>query len=987
MNDKSQNTPRGRPGSTSEDARRSAISSSFDRFEKRQNELWRLTFLILFLLVLAYAWTSWGSIRNLPHHFEALPIGLVVLVALFSAYMWKKTREISELRGLLRGIEERDAQPPSDRQMDQLFEMISKSQQGYRDLIDSFDDLLLAVTLDGRIRAVNRSFSDLVETPFSEIIGKSVSEFVQEGNGQEEELLKRSMPRFLERRHWTGVLQVRLKNQKSPFYFDCVVHAMMRGETIHGITVLARDVSALRRNETRFTELFETLQEGIYITTPDGRILDANPALVRMLGYQSKEDLLKRQVPEILLDPAERKALMQQAEAQPMVAGREVTLLRKDGGSIVCLNTVAAVRDNVGNVVRYQGAVMDITERREIERRLRQQQEFARRLVDNFPDMILVLDTNSQYTFVSPRSREVLGYEPQELAALGFGHCVHPEEMPTVRMLYDDIVATRRTYESLEVRVRRKQGDWRRILFNFSPLSDESGNIEGVVLSGRDVTDLKRLEEQLIQAEKLAAMGQMLAGVAHELNNPLTAVLGVTELLRERAGQAGYDESFTRQLDLTHRQARRAARIVQNLLEFSRPASAQKKLLDVNNLIERTLQLQEHSLRRDNITVDFRPDTSLPGILGDANQLIQVFLNLVTNAEQAIREVRDAGHLQILPGRTGDRICITFQDDGVGIRPEAFPRLFDPFYTTKRPGGGTGLGLSICMSIVREHGGLIEAEALPAGGTAFTVTLPPAPAEKSPAEETPVEKLETPAPLEPGVSSATTALAAPSVAPASVSAAPAESSFASILAASGSANAPSASASPKSAALNSSAEILKGRSVLVLDDEESLRLLLHEGLSAQGLRVDCAATAEDALALIRRFWENRPESLDTDNGHAANGQRSSPGTADLQIGSGAVASSPENRRAPGYDLLLVDLHLSAGGYFVDGREAAARLLEGIAAAGLQKPAVVYMTGDLTDPGPETPAPGGPSFLQKPFRISEVLSLFREVLAPAEPQPK
>jgi len=213
MNDKSQNTPRGKPGATSEGARRSAISSSFERFEKRQNELWRLTFLVLFLLVLAYAWTSWGSIRNLTHHFEALPIGLVVLVALFSAYMWKKTREISELRGLLRGIEERDAQPPSDRQMDQLFEMISKSQQGYRDLIDSFDDLLLAVTLDGKIRAVNRSFSDLVETSFQEIIGKPISEFVQEGSGQEEELLKRSMARFMERRHWTGVLQVRLKNQ------------------------------------------------------------------------------------------------------------------------------------------------------------------------------------------------------------------------------------------------------------------------------------------------------------------------------------------------------------------------------------------------------------------------------------------------------------------------------------------------------------------------------------------------------------------------------------------------------------------------------------------------------------------------------------------------------------------------------------------------------------------------------------------------------
>src|SRR5262252_6612845 len=816
MNDKSQNAPRGKAGSASEGARRSAISSSFERFEKRQNELWRLTFLILFLLVLAYAWTSWGSIRNLTHHFEALPIGLVVLVGLFSAYLWKKTREISELRSLLRGIEERDAQPPSDRQIDQLFEMISKSQQGYRDLIDSFDDLLLAVTLDGRIRAANRSFSDLVETPFQEIIGQPLGEFVQEGSGQEEELLKRAMPRFMERRHWTGVVQVRLKNQQSPFYFDCVVHAMMRGENIHGITVLARDVSALRRNETRFTELFETLQEGIYITTPDGRILDANPALVRMLGYDSKEDLLKRQVPEILLDPAERKALMRQAEAQPMDGGREVTLLRKDGGSIVGLNTAAAVRDNAGKVVRYQGAVMDITERREIERRLRQQQEFARRLVDNFPDMILVLDTNKQYTFVSPRCREILGFEPQEIAALGFGHCAHPEDMPTVRMLYDDIVGGRRTFETLEVRVRRKQGDWRRVLFNFSPLSDESGNIEGVVLSGRDVTDLKRLEEQLIQAEKLAAMGQMLAGVAHELNNPLTAVLGVTELLRERTGQ---DESFKRQLDLTHRQARRAARIVQNLLEFSRPASAQKKLLDVNNLIERTLQLHEHSLRRNNIEVDFRPDTALPGILGDANQLIQVFLNLVTNAEQAIREVRDSGRLQIRPARSGDRLSITFQDDGVGVRPEALPRIFDPFYTTKRPGGGTGLGLSICMSIIREHGGIIEAEALPAGGSAFTVFLPPAPVEKSPGEKTDAPS----APAESAASSATPAPASASATPAPGSAVP---------------------------ALNASAEILKGRSILVLDDEESLRQLLHEGLSSQGLRVDCVATAEEALAMM-----------------------------------------------------------------------------------------------------------------------------------------
>jgi CheY-like chemotaxis protein len=373
----------------------------------------------------------------------------------------------------------------------------------------------------------------------------------------------------------------------------------------------------------------------------------------------------------------------------------------------------------------------------------------------------------------------------------------------------------------------------------------------------------------------------MLAGVAHELNNPLTAILGVTELLREREGT---DDPTKRQLELTHRQARRAARIVQNLLEFSRPASPHKKSLDVNSLVERTLQLHEHSLRRNNIAVEFRPEPGLPGVIGDANQLIQVFLNLVTNAEQAIREVRDSGRIQVRLANATNRIAITVQDDGVGIRPEALPRIFDPFYTTKRPGGGTGLGLSICMSIIREHGGNIEAETLPAGGTAFTVTLPIAVGQ-------PPERLAGPA-------------------------------------------------DPPSEAVRPAAELLKDRTVLVLDDEESIRMLLDEGLSAQGLQVDCVATVEEALTHLKRIP---------------------------------------------YDVLLCDLHLSSGGFAVDGRDAVRRILE---TSGPQKPAVIYMTGDLIENGPHT-AQGEPALcLQKPFRISEVLALLREVLtaAPAGSRP-
>jgi PAS domain S-box-containing protein len=881
MPEENQRRSRSTGGSSPAADNRSSVASRFEQFEKRQRELWRLTFIVLFLLGLAYAWTARDAVRSFAHGFESLPIWLVILVALFGALMWSKTREISELRGLMHGLEQRDAEPPSDKQLDQLFEIISRSQQGYRDLIDSFDDVLLALTLDGQIRAVNRSFSDLVDTPFQQIIGRPLTEFVQEGNSAGSELVKRAMPRFMERRQWAGVVQVRLKNQPSVLYFDCVAHAMMRADKIQGVTVLARDVSALRKNETRFTELFESLQEGIYITTPDGSILDANPALVRMLGYDSKEDLLKRQVAEILVDRAERKTLKEHVERQAMLQGREITLVRKDGTSIVCLNTAAAVRDNSGAVVRYQGALMDITERREMERRLHQQQEFAHRLVDSFPDLILVLDIAAHYTFVSPRCKDVLGYDLEETQNMELGGRTHPEDLPAIMSLYSDIIAGKQTFASLEVRVRHKLGDWRRIRFNFSPLWDPKGQIEGVVLSGRDVTDLKRLEEQLIQAEKLAAMGQMLAGVAHELNNPLTAILGVTELLREREGT---DEPTKRQLELTHRQARRAARIVQNLLEFSRPASPQKKSLDVNGLVERTLQLHEHSLRRNNIEVDFYPQAGLPGVIGDANQLIQVFLNLVTNGEQAIREVRDTGRIHIRLGSNANRITVTVQDDGVGIRPEALPRIFDPFYTTKRPGGGTGLGLSICMSIIREHGGNIEAESLPAGGSAFTVYLPIAVGQ-------PPEAL--PAPVDVRAVS--------------------------------------------SEAVRATADLLKDRTILVLDDEESIRMLLEEGLSAHGLQVDCVATIEEALTHLKRST---------------------------------------------YDALLCDLHLSSGGFAVDGREATARILD---AAGAQKPAVIYMTGDLVENDGGTANHGVPFCLQKPFRISDVLAMLRDVLpgAPAE----
>jgi signal transduction histidine kinase len=268
-----------------------------------------------------------------------------------------------------------------------------------------------------------------------------------------------------------------------------------------------------------------------------------------------------------------------------------------------------------------------------------------------------------------------------------------------------------------------RDGSWRTMRGSASQLFDAENKLTGVIISVRDITVEKKLEQQIIQSERLAAMGQMLGGFAHELNNPLTAILGLSELLQD--GER--DAARVKQLATLHQQARRATEIVQNLMYFSRPTAPGKSLVNLGELVERTLHLQAYSLRKNNISVDFLRAEELPQVSVDPHQLMQVFLNLILNAEQAIREVREAGTLRIRLGKTDANVWASFQDDGPGIAPEIVSNIFDPFYTTKRPGRGTGLGLSICKAVLKEHGGNVEATAAPGGGAVFTISLPIAP--------------------------------------------------------------------------------------------------------------------------------------------------------------------------------------------------------------------------------------------------------------------
>jgi two-component system NtrC family sensor kinase len=300
---------------------------------------------------------------------------------------------------------------------------------------------------------------------------------------------------------------------------------------------------------------------------------------------------------------------------------------------------------------------------------------------------------------------------------------------PELAALYRTVATGKSSRTSCEYGSRHRDGTWRTMLGMASPLLDAEAKPAGVIISVRDVTMEKKLEQQIIQSERLAAMGQMIGGFAHELNNPLTSILGMAELLQE----GGVSEAARKQIGILHQQARRAAEIVQNLQYFARPPAPGRSQVNLNELVQRTVQMQAYPLRKSNITVDFLQEPSIPAVVADPNQLMQVFLNLLLNAEQAIRESREKGTIRVRIGRNPDSVWIVFQDDGPGIAPENLTHIFDPFFTTRRPGRGTGLGLSICKTVLREHGGNIEAASAPGGGAVFTITLPVgAPVESGP---------------------------------------------------------------------------------------------------------------------------------------------------------------------------------------------------------------------------------------------------------------
>jgi PAS domain S-box-containing protein len=684
------------------------------KLDHEESQLWRWALWFMIFLAAALAALLWERLENIPFQLRAIPIGVLALSILFAMYAYGRRREVSELKGLLRGLQEHVGAAPSEEQLDQLSQVIMRSQRNFKELIDSLDDPACAVSLDGTLRTVNRRVAELTGLTYSQLVGHKIYEFVEAPTRDE---VERGIGRFLEKRRWAGTIKIQLKNSTRPIYLECALNGIVKGDEVVGASILGRDVTEQREKEMRFTELFETLQEGVYFSTPEGQLLDANPALVSMMGYLEKNELLSVAPSALNFDPGP-PVLGRASDDRGGIRTREIKLRRKDGKPAVFLESSRAVWDTSGNIIRYQGTLVDITEKRSMERQIAQQEEFRRRLLESFPDLILVIDRDEKYTFVSARSAELLGYTPDEM--LGKRISELTDYSADMLSLYQSIVSGQEAFASAEYGMRHRNGNWRTMRASGSQLVDADGKISGVIVSIRDITVERKLEQQIVESERLAAMGAMIGGVAHELNNPLTSILGVSELLQDTEG----NETTRKHLMMLQQQARRAAEIVQNLTYFSRPPAPGKSRINLVEVVERTLNLHAYSLRKNNITVDLLKEAGVPYALGDPHQLMQVFLNLIVNAEQAIREVRDRGTLRIRFGKGEGTVAVSFHDDGPGIAKESLTSIFDPFYTTKRPGRGTGLGLSICKSVMKEHNGSIEAANATGGGAVFTVTLP-----------------------------------------------------------------------------------------------------------------------------------------------------------------------------------------------------------------------------------------------------------------------
>ena len=594
-----------------------------------------------------------------------------------------------------------------------LFEQIAQARRQWVQIFDAISDFIVVHDETFHVMRANRPLAEFIGVRPSELIGLNMRALVSicgEGNGQScpfcrpgahegEELLHP----LLERTYLVSTSRTREEANEG-------------GQTIH----VLKDITDRREAERRYRELFENIQEGLFFSTPEGRFVEVNDALVAMLGYSSREELLQVDIPsKLYLSGEQRSGFQEKVEKEGAVRNFEQSVRRKDGSILYTLENCFAVRDAHGRVVQYRGAILDITGLKTFQAQLVRERDFNSKILNQTQSLILVADTAGLITYANRRCFEAGKYKESELVGHRLVEFVAPPRQITLAEALQAILQGQQV-DNLELPIVGGDGKVSQFSVNLSPMRDEQNNVTSIVAVMTDITDAAMLQAKLMHTEKMAAVGQLVSGVAHEVNNPLTAILGFADLLVDHPD---IPEVAKKDLRVIVQEAQRTKLIVQNLLSFARQTPPQRRPVQLASVLRRTLQLRSYDFNNHGVEIVENLNDDLPEVVGDAHQLQQVFLNILNNAYDAVCSTSHRGSIEISTGHGNGMVEVVFCDNGPGI---AHPdRIFDPFFTTKEVGKGTGLGLSICYGIVREHGGEISCRNREGGeGAVFSVRLP-----------------------------------------------------------------------------------------------------------------------------------------------------------------------------------------------------------------------------------------------------------------------
>ena len=484
----------------------------------------------------------------------------------------------------------------------------------------------------------------------------------------------------------------------------------------------------LRASEEDFKNLFEHVACGVFISSKEGKFINANHALLDMLGYKSKDEFLKIDITQDLyVRPEDRGKFKEMIERDGRVIDYEVEFKRIDGRTVPVLLTGHARYDKNGNVIGYEGLNVDISQRKLMERQLKEAYDFINKIIQSSPNAIIAIDMTGSILIWNRAAEESLGYKAAEVIGKMSIEKIYPEGtarkvMQMLRSPENGGVGKLNAYPMVYV---RQDGTVVEGNLSAAIIYDSNGKEIATVGSFVDLKErlemeraLRRTQEQLLQSEKLAAMGRLTSQIAHELNNPLYGIMNTLELLKTEVSPQSKRRKV---LEMALSETVRLSELLRKMLSFSRPDQEEKQAVDLNTVLDEILLLHEKQLQENDIKIKTSFAGELPPILASKNQLRQVFLNLVANARDAMP---NGGTLSVKTDSDKANVKIEISDTGIGIKEKHLKRIFDSFFTTKDSVKGVGLGLSVCYGFIKDHGGDIQVRSEVGTGTTFTITFP-----------------------------------------------------------------------------------------------------------------------------------------------------------------------------------------------------------------------------------------------------------------------